>query len=128
MVREKRYFNLANIIGREKKYIWKMHHYPTGTGGEGRLTVGTACSSAGLALPGDRRKVGHTGEQGGARNPTLVYIAHSGCPCWGGTWSIPLPWHRWAPQAALPNPPDLSHTNLHIPSGKENLGLGLLWI
>lgn len=41
----------------------------------------------------------------------------------------PLAWVGTpSPKQPFPKPPDLSHINLHIPSVKENMGLGLLWL
>lgn len=105
-------------------------HRPQGAGADGRLLVGTPYSSAGLAQPRGQQKGQGTQEscvQGGGREP------NSGLYC---TFRVSLlrrdmehpPPLAQVGTARHPKAPDFSHTNLHIPSVKENMGLGLLWL
>lgn len=84
----------------------------------------------GWLSPGDSRKAKGTQEscvQGGGREP------NSGLYC---TFRVSLlrrdmehpPPLAQVGTARHPKAPDFSHTNLHIPSVKENMGLGLLWL
>lgn len=130
----KRDFNLANIIVRENKYVWKMHYGPPGAGADGRLPVGRPCSSAGLAQPRWQQKGQGTKKscgQGGVREHSSSLYCTFRVSLLGRDMKHPPPL-AWVgtpnPKQPFPKPPDLSHTNLHIPSVKENMGLGLLWL
>lgn len=118
----------ANIIGREKKrYVWKMHHCPTGAGADGRLPLEHPAAGSAQGTAGRSE---HTAElwagRGREHNSSLYCtfrvsllgrdMEHLPPLAWVGTPS---------PKQPFPKPPDLSHTDLHIPSVKENMGLGV---